>query len=92
MGDGVSLRELMNALESDAFVSTQENARRGRGNLDPRQSLRRHAAVRLSPEGRAWLSERLETAFQRHGSLPPAELDELPWPEARVPADSSGRS
>lgn len=92
MGDGVSLRELMDALESDAFATTQENARRGHGNLDPRQSLRRQAAVRLSREGRAWLSERLETAFERHGSIPPAELDELRGPEPPAPGDASGRS
>ena len=92
MGDGVSLRELMGALESDAFASTQENAWRGYGNLDPRQSLRRHAAVRLSREGRAWLSERLEMAFERHGSIPPVELDGLDWPEAPAPADSSRRN
>ena len=80
MRDGVSLRELMDVLESDAFASTQENAKRGHGNVDPRQSLRRHAAARLSPEGRDWLSRRLDKSLDRLGSIPRAELDKLDWP------------
>ena len=87
MGDGVSLRELMDTLASDAFASTQENSQRGQGNVDPRQSLRRHAAVRLSRDGRAWLAERLQLAFQRRGSIPLAELDKLGWPESPSPPD-----
>ena len=87
MGDGISLRELMEELRSDAFASTQENARRGRGNVDPRRSLRRQAAVRLSPQARAWLSERLQLAFERHGSIARAQLDKLDWPESRPSPD-----
>lgn len=92
MGDGVSLRELMETLESNAFASTQENARRGEGNVDPRQSLRRQAAVRLSTQGRIWLSERLELAFARHGTIPRAALAELDWPESAVHAATRVRN
>ena len=85
VGDGVSLRELMNALESNAFASTQENFRRRHGNLDPRKSLRRQPAVRLSAEGRAWLTERLEAAFRRCGLVSAAEFEKLDWPETPAP-------
>ena len=92
MGDGVSLRELMDTLDSDAFASTQENAHRGEGNRDPRQSLRRQAAVRLSARGRLWLSERLELAFARYGTIPLAALAELDWPESPMHAEPPRRN
>ena len=87
-GDGVSLREMMDRLGPDAFATTQENARRGQGNVGPHQSLRRQAAVRLSARGRAWLSERLEFALRRHGSIPRTALDKLDWPETPSPSNS----
>jgi hypothetical protein len=80
IGDGVPLSELMDALGADAFAPTQRNARRGTGNLDPRKAYRRQAAVELSREGMAWLNERLEQAFARHGKIPAAELESLGAP------------
>lgn len=69
MKNGVSLNDLMDELGSASYATTSENARRGRGNIDPRKSVRRQAAVRLSAEAAAWLNERLETAFARHGRI-----------------------
>jgi hypothetical protein len=75
----------MNELKSDAFISTQENARRGAGNTDPRAAFRQQAQVQLTKEGFAWLNHRLDLAFAKHGKLTPAELDTLDWPGTEAP-------
>jgi hypothetical protein len=74
LGNGVSLNELMDELGPYAFGPTAENADRGIGNVDPRQSIRQAAAIRLSEAGTSWLNEELESAFEDHGKLPPAQL------------------
>ena len=51
MGDGVSLNELMDALQADAFASTQRNVARGEGNGNPRREYRQQASVELSERG-----------------------------------------
>jgi hypothetical protein len=84
LSNGVSLNELTDALGVDSFASTQRNAAAGIGNTNPRSSLRQQAAVELSPQGGAWLSERLEQAFVLHGKLPADELAKLDWPDAVV--------
>ena len=79
--NGVRLSQLMNELQADAFGSTQANAVRGEGNVNPRGAYRQQAAVRLSREGFEWMNARLEQAFRDHGRLSPAELETLDWPE-----------
>jgi hypothetical protein len=79
LGDGVSLGELMDELGAYAFGSTAENADRGVGNVDPRQSIRQAAAIRLSEAGASWLGEELEGAFRRHGRLRAEEMPGLDW-------------
>jgi HKD family nuclease len=81
--DGISLDALMSALGSNSFASTQRNAKRGRGNTDPRQSIRQHASVELSKQAAAWLTKRLERAFEEHGKLSEGQLDKLDWPKGR---------
>jgi hypothetical protein len=39
------------------------------------------AAVELSPQGIAWMSEQLERAFVRHGKLSRSDLEKLDWPD-----------
>jgi hypothetical protein len=80
MANGVSLNELMETLRSDSFASTQRNAGRGEGNTDPRRAYLQQAAVELSPEGIAWLTERLDAAFAAHGKVPVDTLATLDWP------------
>ncbi len=82
IGNGVSLNELMDALGTDSFASTQRNARRGEGNTDPRRAYMRHPAVELSKEGFEWLNGRLQAAFDKHGRLPRTVLDQLDWPDS----------
>jgi hypothetical protein len=85
LADAVSLGELMDALGAEAFWSTQRNALAGRGNVDPRQAYRQQPAVRLSYEGRAWLEDRLDEAFETCGRLGAAELEALDWPGPAIP-------
>ncbi|WP_159996520.1 phospholipase D family protein [Roseomonas sp. 18066] len=80
MANGISLNELMGDLGASSFAPTQSNAARGKGNTDPRRAYQQQAAVQLSAEGVAWLGERLQAAFDRHGKVPQVELDELDWP------------
>jgi hypothetical protein len=80
--NGVSLNELMDALGSDSFASTQRNAARGDGsNTEPRRAFMQQASVELSPEGIAWMNEQIERAFARHGKLRERELRTLDWPD-----------
>jgi hypothetical protein len=79
--NGVSLNELMSALNADAFSATQRNVLAGVGNTDPRRAYRQQAAVELSPQGAAWLNKRLERAFALYGRLEAATLDRLDWPD-----------
>jgi hypothetical protein len=80
MANGVSLNELMDALGPNSFAPTQRNALRGEGNIDPRKAYRQQAAVELSREGLWWLSNRLQAAFEAHGTVPQDTLDNLDWP------------
>ena len=80
LANGVSLNEMMAALASNAFVSTQEHAGRGAGNTNPRSAYMRQAAVELAPHGFRWIQEKLEQAYTRHGKLAPALLEGLDWP------------
>lgn len=81
LGDGVSLGELMDELGAYAFGPTAENADRGVGNVDPRQSIRQAAAVRLTEAGTSWLDEELELVFRRLGKVRAEEVKGLNWDE-----------
>ena len=81
MVNGISLNELMKALGSDSFATTQRNASKGAGNTNPRRAFMQQPAVELSPQGLAWLAERLDAAFHAHGKVPADELEKLDWPE-----------
>ena len=82
LADGVPLSELMDELGAYAFGPTAENADRGVGNVDPRQSIRQAAAIRLSEAGMSWLNEELEAAFRARGRLRAEEIAGLDWPDA----------
>jgi hypothetical protein len=79
LDDGVSLSELMDEMGAYAFGPTAENADRGVGNVDPRQSIRQAAAIRLSEAGQSWLEEELEAAFERCGRVRADRLADLDW-------------
>jgi hypothetical protein len=75
--DGISLGELMDELGAYAFGPTAENADRGVGNVDPRQSIRQAAAIRLSEAGTSWLEAELEAAFRKFGKVRAEEVPGL---------------
>lgn len=77
LGDGVSLGELMNELGAYAFGPTAENADRRVGNVDPRQSIRQAAAIRLTEAGTSWLEEELALAFGKFGRVRAEEVEGL---------------
>ncbi len=81
LSNGLSLNELMDQLESNAFASTLRNLAQGKGNTDPRKAYLQQAAVELTPEGFSWVNERLERAFAQHGKLTPADMAHLDRPE-----------
>lgn len=89
MRHGVALSELMDALGSDSFAPTQRNAANGKGNTNPRRSIRQKAQIKLSNEGFEWLNTRLQNALDTHGRLPYHDLSELDWPEVPLHAGLS---
>jgi hypothetical protein len=71
----------MQELGPYAFATTKEHLLAGDGNnTNPRKSLMRQPAVRLSEEAFAWLTARFEAAMAAHGRVPAADLAELDWP------------
>jgi hypothetical protein len=85
LANGISLNELMATLRSDAFATTQRNARERNGrNTNPRRAYPRHPAVELSEHGRAWLNERFELALSEHGQLDASALNRLDWPSVET--------
>lgn len=70
MANGVSLNELMDELRADAFAATQRNAAKKKGNTNPRRAYLQAADVELSEQGQAWLRDRLQAAFDEHGTVP----------------------
>ena len=89
--NGVSLGELMDTLEANAFASTQRNVANGQGNVDPRRAYRQQAAVELSSQGTAWLNATLEEAFAEHGKISSAELEQLDWPALNPQERDAGK-
>lgn len=69
LGVGISMAEMLRALGSDAWRSTQENARAGRGNTDPFASYLRKPGMQLTDISRAWIDQRLQRLLRRHGEV-----------------------
>ena len=92
MINGVSLKELMEALGEKSFASTKRNAAISEGkNIDLRKAFMQQPAVELSSEGLMWLNERLQSAFERHGKVPRAKLSELDQPDlSDIPSIENG--
>ena len=84
MENGISLNRLMNTLAANSFASTERNAARGSGNIDPRKAYLRQPHVELSPDGLIWLNRRLQTAFESHGKVPQGKLRGLDWPDPSI--------
>jgi len=82
LANGISLYEMMDALEHDTFMSTSRNFREDNGgNTDPRESLRQAAYRELTTVAHQWLLKRLGEAFERHGMISEFDLSALDWPD-----------
>lgn len=81
MQNGVSLNEMMDALQAASFAATQRNAENGEGNIDPRSAYRQKAHIMLSRQGTSWLEARLEQAFRTRGQIARSKLKTLDWPK-----------
>ncbi len=70
LGDGISLAEMMDDLGPHSFAPTSRNfaANDGR-NIVPRRALMQQPQVELTPDAIAWISERLDSAFLKHGTI-----------------------
>ncbi len=77
VANGVSLNELMAKLGADSFATTQFHMVVGEGNTDPRKSVQRQAAIRLSQNGFKMLKKWLEAAFNTHGTIPRSMIDKI---------------
>ena len=80
MENAVSLNELMDNLQHEAFSTTQRNAAKGEGNINPRKAYSSMPAVELSPEGFQWVNERLDLAFETFGKVSNSDLPRPPRP------------
>ena len=80
VGNGVSLNEMMDTLQSDSFRSTQDNRAKGKGNTNPRRAYAQQPSVELSVEGQTWIEEKIQEAFGRHGKIPRHEIENLDCP------------
>ncbi len=81
LANGVSLGEFMDELDHRAFAATARHFSSGDGNTNPRRSIMRKPAVELHPDGEAWLHDRLEAAFAKHGKIPRHAISTLDGPE-----------
>ncbi|MBU7438593.1 phospholipase D family protein [Paraburkholderia fungorum] len=81
LANGFSLRMLMDEFGANSFASTQRNALKGSGNVEPRHAYNQQPAVELTLEAMAWLNKKLDSIFWEHGKLSPANLGLLDWPD-----------
>lgn len=91
LSNGISLKEMMDALGSDCFAVTKRNAAAKSGNIDSRRAYMQQAAVELSPEGFRWLNEAFERVYTEHGKLRSSALARLDWPMVRSRSAKAGR-
>ncbi len=81
--DGIPLYALTDALGSDSFPFTQQQAAQGSEDISIRSTLRRRPGVPLTDEAFQWLNDQFDAALRRHGRVPAEELAELDWPTLR---------
>lgn len=82
LANGVSLNEMIKALDADAFKTSQRN--KAQNPLLTRlaqAALKQQPDVELSNEGQEWLETRMQAAFDRYGTIPLHEMRSLDWPE-----------
>ena len=74
LSNGISLEEMMAALGSSCFETIKDDPDR-----NPRLSIRRQAAVRLSGKGRTWMEKKFLQAIATHGRISDSDMAKLHW-------------
>jgi hypothetical protein len=69
LGVGISMYQMLDELGPDAWRSTQDNVRKGKGNADPFASYLRKPGMQLTEQSRSWIQERLERLFRKYGEV-----------------------
>jgi hypothetical protein len=77
LANGVSLNDLVDALDALAFRSTKRRLRAGEQHINPRRSYGQKPDVELSEEGFAWMTEHFEATLAQHGSIPDDQIRRL---------------
>ncbi len=72
LSNGISLSEMMDALEHETFESAETNFAKGSGTTNPRETMRQAHSRKLSRIGHEWLLQRLNAALNQHGCVPEA--------------------
>lgn len=78
--NGISLKQMMDALGHECFASTQRNYESGNGQTDPGQTLRQQHSRELTPKAHAWLLRELAGRFADFGVIPNYEIERLDRP------------
>ena len=79
--NGISLYEMMDELKHESFVSTQKNYDKGSGNTLPQKALMQKPDVKLTTKAHRWILQRLETNFEKYGTIPDVEIEKLDKPD-----------
>jgi HKD family nuclease len=74
MSNGISLEEMMAELGSSCFETIKNIPGK-----NPRLSIRRQPAVRLSAKGRSWMEKKFQEAITNHGRISDSEMAKLHW-------------
>ena len=80
LSNGISMNLLMNKFNFNSFVSTQNNKKKGLGNINPRSAYMQQPAVELTYEAANWLNAELNNKFIKIGRLSDPDLIGLDWP------------
>jgi hypothetical protein len=69
MGNCPQLGELMNVLGYDSFPTTQDKYRKGYESINPKDSLRQQADIRLTDIAAEWLENKFQEAKESYGTV-----------------------
>jgi hypothetical protein len=78
IGDGISLNQMFAQLGHSGFEPTRRNHASGKGNTNPRMSVRQQPGIQLATAGAEWLHDRFEHEIRRRGLLDRRDIAALP--------------
>lgn len=78
IGDGISLNQMFAELGHSGFEPTRRNHASGKGNTNPRMSVRQQPGLQLATAGADWLHDRFEREIRRRGLVDRRDVAALP--------------